>query len=79
VTTNLSTHRFVGEVSLSAGRLGRLFLPDDRLAHDAAKERLLGRLGPCHAVAPPTSGRRGTSRLGKPGALRVRPSITAAP
>jgi hypothetical protein len=78
VTINLSTHRFVDGINLSAGRPGRLFLPDDRLEYDMAKKRPLGRFGSCYAVAPPLSGRRGTSRLGMPGALRVRPSNPAA-
>ena len=63
MTINLSTHRFVFEISLSAGRPGRLFLSDDRLAHDTAKKRPVGRFGPCFSLAPPISGRRGTLRL----------------
>ncbi len=63
VTLNLSTHRFVFEISLSAGRPGRLFLSDDRLAHDTAKWRPVGRFGPCFSLAPPISGRRETLRL----------------
>ncbi len=78
MTINPSMHRFVDETSLFAGHPGRLFLPDDRLSHDAAKKLLLGQFGPRDAGAQPISGRRGTSRLGMPGALRGRPSVTAA-
>ena len=78
VTINLSARRSVGEISLSAGRPGGLFSPDDRLAHDTAKKRPVGRFGPCSPGAPPRSGRRGTSRLQGPGALCEHPSNPAA-
>ncbi len=78
MTINLSTHRVVGEIGLFAGRPGRIFLPDDRLAHDTAKKRLVGGFGPCFSVAPPISRRRGTLRLRMPGAFRGHPSNPAA-
>ncbi len=41
MTRNLSTHRFVSKINLSAGPPRRLCAPDDVLAHDMAKERPL--------------------------------------